>query len=777
MMRLLISYRAVLLSTVVLGLSPFASSTRGFAQTSAAIAPSSADLETKTSLEEIIVTAQRKEENLQTVPMVITVVSQQKLEQNNVQTIEDLQYLVPSMTSISTFSRDSSILSIRGQEPSETSSIQAVVTYLNDVPVPTTVSGGVAGGPGMMFDLSNVQVLKGPQGTLFGRNSTGGAVLFDTTRPKDGFGGSLQVTYGNYDDRESTGVLNLPLIGDTLITRIAFAEQDRDGFSRVPTPNYPNGIDADDRHFYAFRDTMSFHPNDTLQDDLIVSYDNYWNHGSPNFIIAASPNGLANLLSRGGYEADFIEQQALGPRVNIGSNTPLVSQGTDLAVQNISSVQLPADLTFRNIFGFDHANTTLAQDFDGSPYPLASVFGSPNPFPDTQYTEEAQLLGKSFDEKLDWIVGGFYLHNHNTYVDGYQVFFLPTSNQYASDRQSSKAIYGQATYDFSSIIPKLKFTAGARYTWDNEANQAQACPAALGLGTGIFSNPACSPVPASTFHAAYDALTWNLALNYQLDPDTLLYVSGRRGYRAGSFNTGAAYAQFPQFGPEFVTDAEIGVKSDFTVGGVPVRLDAAAYHDDYSQIQVTQYFGVVPNLLIYIGNEGDARVWGTELEATVELTKALQVGATFDYLNFRYTSFGAAVTTSALAIAGETTDRPPEKYSLNARYKLLSTPELGDVSASATWAWQATSAFQIVSAPDINLPGSHVPSFGLLNVSADWHSMYGKPFDLSFFMSNALDKLYIMGGITLMTEAGFAVAKYGEPRMFGFRLKYHFGTE
>jgi iron complex outermembrane receptor protein len=776
-MRLSISYHAVLLSTAVLGLSPLVLCTKGFAQTSAASAPSSVDLETKTSLEEIIVTAQRKEENLQTVPMVVTVVSQQKLEQNNVQTIEGLQYLVPSMTSITTFSRDSSILSIRGQEPSETSSIQAVVTYLNEVPIATNVSGGVAAGPGMMFDLSNVQVLKGPQGTLFGRNSTGGAVLFDSTRPKDGFGGSLQVTYGNYNDRESNGVLNLPLVGDTLITRIAFAEQDRDGFSRVTTPNYPNGVKADDRHFYSFRDTVSFHPSDALQNDLIVSYNSYWNHGSPNFIIAADPNGLANLLSRGGYYADFLQQQALGPRVNIGSNSPLVSQGTDLEVENITSVQLSPNLTFRNIFGFEHANSTLVQDFDGSPYPLASVHATATPFPDTQYTEEAQLLGKSFDEKLDWIVGGFYLHNHDTYVDGYQVFFLPTSNQYADDRQSSKAIYGQATYDLSSIIPKLKFTAGARYTWDNEANQAQACPAALGLGTGVFTNPACSPVPASIYHAAYDALTWNLALNYQLDPDTLLYVSGRRGYRAGSFNGGAANALFPQFGPEFVTDAEIGVKSDFTIADVPIRLDAAAYHDDYSQIQVTQYFGQVPNLLIYIGNEGDARVWGAELEATVELTKALQVGATYDHLNFKYTSFGAAVTTSALAIAGETTDRPPDKYSLNARYKLLVSPELGDISASANWAWQATSAFQIVSAPDINLPGSHVPSFGLLNVSADWRSMYGKPFDLSFFMSNALDKLYITGGITLMTEAGFAVAKYGEPRMFGFRLHYHFGTE
>ena len=420
--------------------------------------------------------------------------------------------------------------------------------------------------------------------------------------------------------------------------------------------------------------------------------------------------------------------------------------------------------------------STLVQDFAGIPIPLISVYAAPNDYPDNQFTEEPQLLGKSFDQKLDWIVGGFYLHNHFTYLTEELLYIPPVTGSFQDDVQTSKALYGQGTYDLSSIVPKLKFTAGARYTWDHEASQSQSCPNGS-FSTGFTNNPGCNPaLPVPTNEAPNSAFTWNLALDYQFDPDTLFYVSGRRGYRAGSFNSGLAYAKFPTYGPEYVTDAELGVKSDFTVADVPIRIDLAGYHDDYSNVQVTQYSGALTSLLDYTGNEGSARIWGAELETIIQLTKGLQVGGTFDYLNFRYTRFGPSVQ-PALAIAQESTDRPPYKYSLNARYTLPVNAELGVISASATWAWQAKNAVELTNANDISSPGAYMPSFGVLNVAADWKSMFGKPLDVSFFMSNALNKLYIIGGTDLYTLAGYVTVKYGDPRMYGVRLRYHFGTE
>ena len=185
------------------------------------------------NLAEIIVTARRRAENVQSVPISIDVVSEQTLKENNIQTIGDLQYLVPSM-SASTFStRDSVNLSIRGQGTSGPSGTPGVVAYINEVPIPVDQEGDLAGGPGLLFDLENVQVLKGPQGTLFGQNSVGGALLLQTARPTNDFGGRIQATYGNYNDRELDGAINIPLVDQTLLTRTAFTGQLRDGFTYV----------------------------------------------------------------------------------------------------------------------------------------------------------------------------------------------------------------------------------------------------------------------------------------------------------------------------------------------------------------------------------------------------------------------------------------------------------------------------------------------------------------------------------------------------------------
>ena len=171
-----------------------------------------------------------------------------------------------------------------------------------------------------------------------------------------------------------------------------------------------------------------------------------------------------------------------------------------------------------------------------------SVLDATLPFRDTNTPRSRRSSAKaSIRSSTD--LGGFYLHNHDYLMWKATCFLAAIIGSYSDDMQNSKAIYGQGTYDLSSIIPKLKFTAGARYTWDNEANQAQACPAGW-FGAGILHNPGCSPIPVPTNVAANSAFTWNLALNYQLDPNTLLYVSGRRGYRAGSFNGGAANAHF-----------------------------------------------------------------------------------------------------------------------------------------------------------------------------------------------------------------------------------------
>lgn len=725
-------------------------------------------------LADIVVTAQRREEKLQTVPISITVVSQKTIEANNIQSIGELQYLLPSVSALSVYSRDGVNLGIRGQQAGDVSATQAVVTYLNEVPIPTTIAGNVAGGPGMLFDLENVQVLKGPQGTLFGRNSTGGAVLFQSARPKDEFGGNLQIGLGNYNNREVNGVLNVPLAGGTLINRLAFSAQDRDGFTHVlATPKHPNGVDADDRQYWSIRNSLKFRPSESFQNDLIVSYTEYKSNGSPTLLTGINPAGalpsrFPSLLT---YAA---QQQALGPRVALAESVPLVSNGDTFAVQNITRADLTDGVQMRNIIGYAKASTALTQEYDGTPLALLDNIAKPFPLRARQFTEELQFQGTAFDNKLDWIVGGFYLESRTRWLQTSAFFFNPDVGSYSDAEQESKAAFGQFTY---ALVPQLKFRAGGRKTWDEQNRKAQTCTGGA-YSEGFTSNVGCGAVTPG--RAASSAFTWTLGLDYQLNRNTLLYVASRKGYRAGGFNGGLGAAIVPEFGPEYVQDVELGLKTDVSLGTVPLRLNIAGYRQSYTDIQIQTNVPIGNNqTAVVISNAGKARIWGAEVEATLRPIRGLELGGTFGYLDLKYTEFApnAQPLAVAQAQAGRRTNRPPFKYTLNGRYTLPLNPNIGDITLGANWSWQDTSTLTFITPADAASPYGDLKAFGVLNMSVDWSNVMNRPIDASFFMSNVADKLYQIGVASFYTSQGLLISKYGAPRMYGFRLKYRFGAD
>ena len=727
----------------------------------AAKATSSAMTEGGIGLEEIVVTARRREENIQKVPIAITVVSQQALQNNNVQTLGDLQYLVPSLSSSGQLNRDNLNVSIRGQGSNSVSQ-PGVITYINEVPIPTDANGWLAGGPGLFFDLENLQVLKGPQGTLFGRNSVGGALLLQTARPTNSFDGRIQLGYGNYNNREVDGAVNVPIVNDTLLARVAFSGQKRDGFTKIlGEPGHPNGIDADDRDFWAVRGTVTFRPNGEVQNDTIATYQNYNNHGSPWFITAVNPAGgqIPVPVFYPTYAALFAQQQALGIHTHLPLDVQIESRGSNLSVDNITRVDLTDHVTFRNIFGYDVSNTTTTNDQDSTNLPILENSNTPTDDTVHQFTEEAQLLGKSFGERLNWIAGAFDLRQSPPadFVRNTSEIFGGFTDRGYKRGDKSKALYAQGTYDLAALVNGLGVTAGLRYTWDDRFQCSY---------VGPLSSAHC----AVTSEAKSSALTWTGGLNYELTPETLLYLTSRRGYRAGGSNgVDTTGASLPNFGPEFVTDVELGVKSSGKVGEIPVHANAAVYYQRYSQIQVQQYIVVGGVPLGVTANAAAARLWGLELEAQAQLTNDLQVGASFDSLHFAYTSFGAGVDPVAVSLTSKD-NRPPYKYGINIRYRVPLTASVGDVSVQAHWDWQASSG-------DFNQQlGGLIPQFGLLNLSGNWDAISGTPIDASFFVSNALNKVYKIGGLGFYSLLGFNVDRYGEPRMYGVRVRYRFGA-
>jgi iron complex outermembrane receptor protein len=716
------------------------------------------------ALSQVIVTARRRTENVQTVPIAITVVTQQALTDNNVHTLGDLQALIPSLTSVTAFSRDSVNLSIRGQGTNSVSGQPGVIAYLNEVPVPTMIGGDLAGGPGFLFDLENVQALKGPQGTLFGRNSVGGALLLQSARPTNAFGGRLQATYGNYNDREIDGAVNVPLVDEVLLARIAVNGQVRDGFTQLMAdPQHPGGIDTDDRDFWSVRGTLTFRAGERFQNDAIAGYSNYQSHGSPLIITNLAPNGpAASALPI--LNSLFAQQQAFGPRRVIATNVPLASSGSNLSLENISRLTVADGLTVRNIFGYDRASSIIATDFDGTVLPLLEPTSTPQELVTRQYTDELQLLGKSLASRLDWLVGGFYLHSlDEPYIQTQTIFFAP-SDKITGGPTNSKALFTQGTYDLSEWVPDVKFTAGARYTWDNNTNNVR------GGHTGsVCLAPTVDCSTSTSYRVTSSALTWTLGLDYQVAPDTLLYIASRRGYRAGGSNRPPG--SHPQFDPEYVLDEELGIKSDWRLAEVPIRTNIAVYHQSYQNIQVQQQVldSSSGGLSLTTTNAAGARIWGAELEALARVTPDLQIGASFDYLSFAYTKFDTGVDPTTL-LATRTAGRPPRKAGANARYHLPLAPQTGDVSLQVNWSWQASNG-------DVSQPGGLIGSYDLLNANLDWNAVAGSALDASLFVSNLTNKTYVNGAVAIYDQAGISSQRFGEPRMYGIRLRYRFGAE
>lgn len=706
-----------------------------------------------------ITTARRKEENVQQVPISVTALGQQTLQNSNLMVLQDIAQMVPSMTvnSANTGIREQSSVTIRGQGVANISGLPAVGLYLNEVPIQANFDGSLAGGPGLYFDLESIDVLKGPQGTLFGLNTIGGAVLMQTARPRDNFSGNIQVTYGNYSNREVNGMLNMPILPGKLLLRVAFNKQVRRGFSWVlSSPNHPEGFDADNRDWEGARFTLTFRPVERFENDFILTRSHYRSNGTASFLTQLEAPATDFFPS---MASEFAQQQALGARTHVPIDTDTdATEGDFTGLQNVTRVTINDDLVIKNIFGLHEGFNVETADVDGTDSGLFSLLPRKNKT--RQITEEIQLLGKNFEGTLDWTAGFFYLRaappdNYYAY-QAIRILFpdvLPLQETFRRETSTSKGYFLHGTYALSNLKKGLKLNAGVRYSTDDR------------LATySTTANPATQP--AGTFQSSA-AWTGTVGLDYQFASDKLLYVAARRGYRAGGTNaaTGTPPILYP-YKPEYLDDLEVGFKMDWKLGAVPIRSNVAFYIDDYNNMQVTEQIpNPVPNqvpILNLTTNAAKARVQGAEVELLARVSKNLELTANYSYLSFKYKEFGSGVDSAAL-LATVRANRVPHKYGVGAKYFLPIRSENGLMVFNWNYNWTDACA-------DF-LGTSEIPAYGVQNLSLNWDGAYGKPIDVSLFCSNVANKTYYNGGIGFL---GFWEKTYGEPRMYGIRARYRF---
>jgi iron complex outermembrane recepter protein len=730
-------------------------------------------------LDEIVVTARRREESINSVPVAITALNSEALRTKAIQTAADLQNYVPSLNVSSSVTRDDYTFSLRGMGPTGGSGPGAVlagggtgvVAYFAEVPTS-------AAGPGLFYDLENVQVAAGPQGTLFGKNTTGGVVLFVPEKPRNGFEGSVEVGAGDYQMKTATAVLNAPLIDDTLLVRFAAQVYDRDGFTIDRGPFFA-GKDYDNRDYWAVRLSVLLHPLEDLENYTIFSAFHSIENGDGFVLSAADPSGAfaSQLLPI------LAQQQAAGVR-STGLSDDEIDKRLNYGVINTTRWSISERLQFKNIFSYQVQKWLNAEDVDGTSLVLDDLVAPRGARWHTQvgtYTEEPQLQGSALGGNLSFTAGAYYEYGHNIAPQPYEVdvadgnFIIEQASQTNSER--SRGLYGQTSYDLGGIstaVSGLKLTTGYRYTWDDYSygigsyspSLSNACLTAVGT----------YPQVDCFFSAAgrSSGSSWTLGLDYQMH-GSLLYIRSGRGYVPGGFNPsfgftpgGVSTPQF-RFAPESVIDVEVGIKSDFTVAGAPAQLAADLFHSDFTNIQraVSEVLpgGVESN---FTANASEARIEGFEFQGTIAPAKGLSLNATYSYNDGRYTKIDPAAAPSLVGLPFAYL--PRHKASIGGTYQLPSPPSWGQICAGAFYSYQS----RFFDAPTVQ-PLDYISGYGLLNTRVDWKNLFQSALDASVYVTNATDKIYRAGQYSSYVANGYITSFYGEPRMFGVQLRYSFG--
>ncbi len=721
----------------------------------AADAPQASATPAATQVGEVLVTARRQVEDARDVPMAIDVVDGRQIQDLHVQELQDLQRYVPSLQT-SQINRDDAFITMRGQGPG-VGAFPGVLTYFNDVPF-----HGL--GQGSYYDLEGIQVLKGPQGTLFGRNSNGGAVLFTSARPGSELGGYLQGTAGDHSDLELEGAANLPLVRDVLLLRVAGAVADRDGFTQLLGSNRR----LDDRNFQAARVSLRWLPTQGVTNDLVADWTRIRTNGTSSILIGLNPNGpLAQFPPITGVaQAAFgllAQQQALGPRTQVGASTDPTHKVDSWGVTDRLEVALPANLGFTNILAVRRYKKLFRSDYDGTQLPLVDYSTTPDGWitDETQYTEEAQLHGRS--GRLSY-TGGVYLQD-NRADDGQRqtgVLYFQPIVLIDQAHDLSRAVYGEANLDAGKGV---SFSAGYRHTWDERRQRA----ATVNLATGACSGAGAVP-PACLLEdkANFDAGNWTLSAQWKASPNATLYATARRGYKSGGLNLGQPFPDHRLYQPEYLTDQEIGLKSVFSAGPATVRFNIDGYRGKYKDIQVNAL--VIDNTAIYniVENGASATIQGIETDLTASFGGVLDVYFAYAYTDARYDRYISSIYGDLSKSPWPYTSR--HKGSLGAVWRLPQLQHVGRPELSVRYSFQSRSTFGYE--PD---PATTEPGYGLVDARLDIRQVAGRPVDLGVFVTNLGDKLYRTGVIGIYNTAGIDSAVYGEPRMVGAQLRVHFG--
>ncbi|MEM6832549.1 MAG: TonB-dependent receptor [Pseudomonadota bacterium] len=759
------------------------------------VLPAYAQEQDFTGLEEIFVTAQKRVEGLQDTPIAISAISAAALEARGTQNISSLQDFTPNLVFDSTAPvsgvSSGAVIFIRGvgQTDFSLTTDPGVGTYVDGVYMSRSV-GGVLD----VLDLERIEVLRGPQGTLFGRNTIGGAISLVSRRPSEDFTAKAEAAYGNRDRVDLFGTVDIP-IGEKIRTKLVGSLRKQDGFMVGLAEDRRQG----NTNRYSFRGTAEVDVADNVMATLSADYTSIDEQNAASKLVGISlqapgaPTRTDIRFDRdtGGVIFQNIDVPPGNPSLAFLQNVvdvPVLGElpfderwitpdldttfatgpnGTELDIWGVS-LTLDWDLgwgALKSITAYRKTTGRFARDADGAPIEVTTTDNFD--YGQDQFSQELQITGTALADRLNYAAGLYYFDesgNDELVVTLPDAFGFVTNFTFVNNQ--SIAAYAQATYE---IVENLSLTAGARYTEDDKEYTAPEGGNGVTNGLAAIFGPTGTLTPffpPGTVSETFDDWSFKGILDYNFGNGTLVYVSYSEGFKSGGFNV-RYLAPVPNaipFTPEQLTTYEAGLKWQGLDNRL--RVNAAVFHSDYEDIQLVIYNSGAP----IITNAGDANINGFELEVQAAPIESLQLGFGLGYLDAEYSRVAPLDPLIAPDVQVQLDNRLPNtpEWSMNgfAQYT-YPVSDAGELIGRVDWTYSSS-----IENDAVNSVFLFQPSYHLVNAQLTYQQDGGR-WSVTAFAENLFDERVLESGDSNF-GIGFHEATFNEPREYGVRVRFKY---
>jgi iron complex outermembrane recepter protein len=776
---------------------------------------------------DIIVTAQRRDESLSKTPVAVSVLSADTLVKANIVTEQDLRSATPGLSVRSGFGSNNSNYALRGQSQDANSNTPpGVLPYINEV----QVSG--AGGSSAFYDLQSVQVLKGPQGTLFGRSATGGAILFTTAKPSDEFGGYVSALGGSLGALKAEGAVTGAIIKDVASARIAGTYQRRHGYQFNLFTNSRVG----DFERYGFRGSLSLKLGGGITNDTVVDYLKNTGEGSVSVLSGLLPLGPAGQAPfvpiellyagvtsptnpgptalgldptttgiaiaqaflapagaavqalapafytayfanprhpSGGIRQFLADQQARGPYI-VNSDAANSINSNSIIVTNTTAIEVGASAKIKNIFGYSHGKLALQLEADGTPYQISEsdALGGTRTRATTTtgISDELQLVGTTLGDSLSYVAGLYFSDEKYNQLQGSTFFdlLLGPASQVNHFLLKNTTYAAYAQGTYKLNDSGLAATIGVRYT--SEKVRKVTFSDDIQAGTCV-AQPLIYDCDASK---TFKRLSWQFGLQDQVNSNLLIYAVTRRAYKSGGYNgslaplIGGADVAGHEYLAEKVTDVEFGVKLNGDIGGVPARLNISGYHIWVRNSQRGAY-GIVSGAPASLTtNVPRGKTYGAEIDLQVRPADWLSLGGSFNYTKATFAPDPVFVNGQS-QIFDQAPDTPKTSGTL---YADVTVPLSGNISGLLHGDVYAQSK-TFNSPRSANNFGTVIGGYAIANFRVGVEDKE-VGWSLTANVKNAFKKVYYSGGIPTGEIYQINVLTPAEPRTFTVEARFKF---